>query len=175
MTKDELSGLAFHMKQSPKVVFQVGEVRGSGKTEALCQLAKESDGVVVSSYVCESEYAKSRFYCKHTVSYANLSNIRGLNSRLYVDEMVVSTMINQFSNRHMQIALDLEKLLTMSDKVLVNKSDINAVLSLIQNLKSEINDLFSSSEDSLLDREIVTKIQNRQRVVGSLKHLFFRS
>ena len=54
MTKDKLSGLAFHMKQHGWVAYHIGDLRGVGKTEALCGLAKEKGGEVAGRFYWES-------------------------------------------------------------------------------------------------------------------------
>lgn len=166
--------LAFHMKQHGWTVYHIGDLRGVGKTEALCKLAKEEGGVVVSSHEGSAKYARDTFGLtdQQAVSYGRLSTLRGTKYPLFTDEFVVSNLVKRESKDFAKAANDLIDLINLSDKILVNKFDVKAVYILIKDLKDEIRDLFFSSETSLLDQEVITKIQHRQTLVKNIQHAF---
>ena len=174
MTKDKLSGLAFHMKQHGWVAYHIGDLRGVGKTEALCGLAKEKGGVLVSPNEGCAKYTKTGFGLsdQQAVSYGRLNSLRGTKYPLFVDEFVVSNLVKQKNRDFIGAANELIDLTVLSDKILVNKYDVKAVYILIKDLKDEINSLFFSSETSLLNEETVTKIQYRQKLVKNIQHAF---
>ena len=174
MMKDKLSGLAFHMKQHGWVAYHIGDLRGVGKTEALCKLAKEEGGVLVSPHEGSAKYAKTKFGLsdRQAVSYGRLNSLRGTKYPLFVDEFVVSNLVKQKNKDFIGAANELIDLTVLSDKIMVNKYDIKAVYILIKDLKDEINSLFFSSEESLLNQETVSKIQYRQKLVKNIQHAF---
>ena len=101
--------LSFHMKQHGWTVYHIGDLRGVGKTEALCRLAKEEGGVLVSSHEGSAKYARETFGLsdQQAVSYGRLNTLRGTKHPLFVDELVVSGLIKQKNKNFIGAANEL--------------------------------------------------------------------
>lgn len=137
MTKDELSGLAFHMKQSEGKVFLVGDLRGVRKTEALVRIAKDERGVYINTteYLAKAGVSSIGYNRWSTIGH----NLRGISKKLFVDEGCIDRLINhKIINSASNKAAEVLEYMRMSEKVLLNTKDIKAVNFLHEKLNEEL-------------------------------------
>ena len=145
MTKDKLSGLAFHMKQSEGKVFLVGDLRGVGKTEALIELANKEVGVYVASSEGEAKVNSAKFDSDEWMSIRSLLNTRGLRKKFYVDEGCIGWLIEKGSQHGLENAQKVLEFVRHTEKVVLNTNDIKAIFGLKKSLIEELRDSFSHS------------------------------
>ena len=137
-TTERMNWLMFHMKNHDNKVYLVGDLRGIGKTKALVELAKDQGGVYVNTTEYTTKSNAKAFGLHDCVSIDRLGFLRGSDKRLFVDEGCVSAMIESSVYDDLDASDKLVGFFRKCDKVIMNRKDYQAVLS----LKTRLEDSF---------------------------------
>lgn len=170
MTKDKLSGLAFHMKQREGKVFLVGDLRGVGKTGALVELANKEVGVYVASTAGEAKVNSAKFGAEDWISIRSLLNTQGLRKKFYVDEGCVGWLVENGSQHGFENAQKVMEFVRHAEKVILNTNDIKAIFGLKKSLEEELRDTFSYS--SRMQKDFQGKVDQQLNLIKEFENTF---